>query len=72
MAQPHGGFKGFQVIYRGALCGRLQRILVTGSGKHDACFLLRVEGTQVNLASSGRDVDIRLPFLPALGDSLEP
>ena len=49
-------------------------ILVAGSGKHDAGFLLRVEGTQLDLSSFRRDLDLRLPFLPLLVvvDPLEP
>ena len=41
-------------------------ILAAGSGIHDACFLLRVEGTQVDPSFYGRDADLRLPFLPTL------
>ena len=47
-------------------------ILVAGSGKHDACFLLRVEGTQIDKSFFGRDADPRHPFLTVLLDSLEP
>ena len=46
-------------------------ILAAGSGKHDACFLLRVEGTQADLSSFGRDKDLRPPLLPFLVGSLE-
>ena len=47
-------------------------ILVAGSGIHDACFLLRVEGTQLDQSSFGRDADLRHPILLILVDSLEP
>ena len=54
-----------QLIQRGSW------VLVAGSGIHDACFLLRVEFTQPDLSSFGRDADLRPPFLPTLVDSLE-
>ena len=74
LVSERGGFKGFQVIHGGASCGALRWILVAGSGIHDACFLLRVEGTQLEMSSFGRDADLRSPFLPILVfvDSLEP
>ena len=71
LVSEHGGFKGLPVMHGGAVCSPLIWILVAGSGKHDGCFLLRVEATQGDLSSFGRDPDLRLPALLILEDSLE-